>query len=422
MQFQKKYDVIVIGAGASGLIAAGRAGELGSRVVLMERMAQPGRKLLITGKGRCNITNIAETADFISHIQPNGQFLRHAFSVFFSQDIIDLLHTFGVDTVSERGGRIFPASNKSSDVLEALLKWINKNKVVLMKELRILNLIIKDQTIIGVEAEKNGQKEKILARNVIICTGGISYPATGSTGDGFIFARNIGHIVEPLRQSLVPVETSGDIAGRLKDLTLKNVKATVWSGGKKCKEAFGEMLFTDFGLSGPIILTLSRFIVDELRIHHSVEISVDLKPALNDQKLDARLIRDLNTHGKLLLKDIFRLWLPVKMIPVFIHLLSLDPFKAGHQISAKERQKILFLMKDMRFKITGVRPFKEAIITAGGVNTDQINPKTMESRLIKNLYFAGEILDLDADTGGYNLQIAWSTGWLAGNSAAQNKS
>ncbi len=405
----------MIGGGAAGLMAAGHAAELGANVLLVERMRQPGRKLLITGKGRCNITNDAPLDEFLHHIYPNSRFLRPAFSKFFWEDVIELFKKQGLKTVVERGGRIFPASNKSSDVVKALMKWLVKNKVTIVEGTRVLDLIISDGIAKGVVAENDEISQNIFADRIIVCTGGKSYPATGSTGDGYRFAEAAGHTISPLMPSLVPVETSGNIAEKLQGLSLKNVKAIIWINGKKGKEDFGEMLFMPFGLSGPIILSLSRFIVEELRKKNSVEVSIDLKPALNEQKLDARLIRDLNENGKRTLENIFRLWLPVRMIPVFSELLSLDPDKAGHQVSSKERRKILILMKGLRFKVTGVRSFKEAIITAGGVNTNEINPKTMESKLIKNLFFAGEVLDLDADTGGYNLQIAWSTGWLAGN-------
>jgi hypothetical protein len=413
----RKFDVIVIGAGAAGLMAAGHAAELGAKVLLIEKMRQPGRKLLITGKGRCNITNVAPLDEFMSHIYPDSRFLRPAFSKFFWEDTVDLFNKNGLETVVERGGRIFPATNKSSDVVNTLLKWLEKNKVIIVVGTSIIDLIITDAVIKGVVAEKEGLKQSIYADRVIVCTGGKSYPATGSTGDGYRFAMEAGHTVVPLLPSLVPLETSGNIPGKLEGLILKNVKAIAWTNGKKRKEEFGEMFFTSFGLSGPIILTLSRFIVEELQSKKSVEVSVDLKPALNEQKLDARLIRDLNENGKRTLENIFRLWLPVKMIPVFLELLSLDPYKFGHQVNSKERRQILSLMKDMRFKVTGVRSFKEAIITAGGVSTNEIDPRTMESKLVRNLYFAGEVLDLDADTGGYNLQIAWSTGWLAGEMA-----
>ena len=417
MRKNLSYDVIIIGAGAAGLLAAGSAAGCGARVLVLEKMRQPGRKLLITGKGRCNITNDAPLPEFIDHIFPDGRFLRDAFNAFFSHDIISLLNRHGVDTVLERGGRIFPASNRSADVVNGLLRWVKEAGVEIYSGTKVLKPLISEGTIKGVSAEINGVQEVVSAHKVIICTGGKSYPATGSSGDGYRFAEMAGHKIVPLRPSLVPLVTEGNIAARLEGLSLKNVRASVLVNGKVSREDFGEMSFGFFGLTGPIILTLSRFIVDELRNQKKVEVSIDLKPALDEKKLDARLIRDLNENGKRLTDNLFRLWLPPKLIPVFLELLSLDPKKQGHQISSSERTAILKLLKDLRFRVTSVRSFKEAIITAGGVSTHEINPKTLESKLIKNLYFAGEILDLDADTGGYNLQIAWSTGWLAGMSA-----
>lgn len=418
----KKYDVIVVGAGAAGLIAAGRAAELGAHVLLLEKMERAGRKLLITGKGRCNITNDAPVSEFIDHTYPNGRFLRHAFSEFLAQDIIDLLGKYGVETVRERGGRVFPASNKAADVVNALLQWARGSRIEFQYKCKIEKLIVADQAIAGVEAVSQGRKMTCYADSVILCTGGCSYPATGSNGEGYQLVRPLGHTIEPVMPALVPIETEGNLAGRMQGLSLKNVKAMVWVNGKKLKEEFGEMLFTHFGLSGPIILTLSRFVVDELRKRNKVELSIDLKPALDEQKLDARLQRDLNENGKKHLDNMFKDWLPSKMIPVFIDLLLLNPDKECHQVTSKERRKILLLMKEMRFKVTGHRSFKEAIITAGGISTKEINPKTMESKIVKNLYFAGELIDLDADTGGYNLQIAWSTAWLAAQSCLSKKS
>jgi len=407
------FNVIVIGAGPSGLLAAGRAAELGGRVLLLEKMRQEGRKLLITGKGRCNITNNDTLSDFIAHIHPNGRFLRNAFSHFFSEDIVALLQRYGVEITLERGGRYFPSSNRSSDILEALLKWTKSLHVDIRCGYRVEKLIIENNTIRGVWA--NGQE--FLAGKVILATGGNSYPATGSNGEGYELARKAGHSIESIRPALVPLETEGTVASRLQGLTLKNVKANVWLNGKKAGEDFGEMIFTHFGLSGPIILTLSRIVVDALRENHKVEITVDLKPALDEQKLDNRLIRDLNEHGKKKVANIFRYWLPASMVPVFLDLTGFDPEKECHQVSSKERKRIRYLLKNFPFRITGYRSFKEAIITAGGVSTSEISSKTMESLLIHGLFFAGEMIDLDADTGGYNLQIAYSTGWLAGNSA-----
>lgn len=409
----EKFDVIVIGAGAAGLIAAGRAAELGGKVLLLEKMERAGRKLLITGKGRCNITNNAGMGECIKHIHPNGKYLRHAFSFFFNKDIVALLKRYGVETVVERGERVFPASNSSADVVNALVKYAKDNGVLTKYKSPVNKIITSEGIITGVEYTHEGSKFQALADKVIVCTGGCSYPATGSTGDGHTFAKNTGHTIEPVRPSLVPIETEGDLASQMQGLALKNVNAILWVNGKKYAEEFGEMLFAHFGLTGPIILTLSRMIVDELRKNSKVEIGIDLKPALDEQKLDQRLLRDLNEHGKKQVENIFKLWLPSSMIPVFMRLCEVDGSKECHQLSAKERRRILLLMKDFRFKVSGHRSFKEAIITAGGVSTQDIDAKTMESKKIKNLYFAGEVLDLDADTGGYNLQIAYSTAWVA---------
>ncbi len=407
-----KYDVIVVGGGPAGLVAAGRAAELGAKVLLLEKMRQTGRKLLITGKGRCNITNDAQISEFITHVYPNGKFLRSAFSSFFSYDIIELLKRYGVESTLERGGRYFPESNSSADVLNALLRWVKEQNVEIQCGKRVENIKKENNAIKGLVV--NGQE--IAASKVILATGGCSYPATGSDGDGFILAKEVGHTIEKVRPALVPLETKGDTAQKLQGLNLKNVMASVWVNNKKLGEDFGEMIFTHFGLSGPIILTLSRIVVDEIDKQNDVKIQIDLKPALDEQKLDNRLIRDLNEHGKKKLGNIFKYWLPSTMVPVFIELLGINPEKECHQVSSKERKQIRHLLKNLPFYVSGYGSFKEAIITAGGISTKEINSKTMESKLISGLYFAGEMIDLDAETGGYNLQIAYSTGWLAGSS------
>ncbi len=404
-------NVIVVGGGPAGLLAAGRAAELGKRVLLLEKMEREGRKLLITGKGRCNITNDLALQDFITHIFPNGRFLRNAFSQFFSSDILELLQHYGVETGLERGGRYFPISNKAADVLKALLQWNSEMGVEIQCKQKVENLAVEEGKIKGVIV--NG---KLLpAERVILATGGKSYPATGSNGEGYDLARRLGHSVEAVRPSLVPLETSGGVAQKLQGLSLKNVQVVLWVDGKKQAELFGEMLFTHFGLSGPVILTLSRMAVDALREKRKVEITIDLKPALNEEKLDKRLQRELNENGKKKISNIFSQLLPSKMIPVFLELLELDPEMPGHQVSGKQRKKIRHLLKNLSFQVTNHRSFKEAIITAGGIPCNEIRPKTMESKLVQGLHFAGEIIDLDGETGGFNLQIAYSTGWLAGN-------
>ncbi len=413
----KKYDVIIVGAGASGLLAAGRAAERGAKVLVLEKMRTPGRKLLITGKGRCNITNNASIAEFIKHVYPNGRFLRNAFSRFYSDDILNLLHKYGVETSLERGGRYFPTSNKAKDILTAILKWVGEKNIDIFYNQNVQKILIEDKKVKGLQV--NG--EEVYSQNIILAIGGKSYPATGSDGTGFNLLKGTGHSISQLRPALVPIETAGDIAKKLQGLALKNVRVSVWVNDKKKGEAFGEMLFTHFGLSGPIILTLSRLIVTELQNKNNIILSIDLKPALDEQKLDKRLIRDLNELGKKKISNIFRNWLPSSMIPVFINILKLDPEKEGHQINSKERKKIRNLFKRFDIKITNYRSFKEAIITSGGVSTKEINPGTMESKYISGLYFAGEMIDLDAETGGYNLQIAFSTGWLAGESCLVKK-
>ena len=408
------WDVIVIGAGAAGIMAAGRAAQLGARVLLVEKMRQAGRKILITGKGRCNITHDADTSVYYQNIFPNARFLKHAFHSFFKDDIIQIMHHNGVETTTERGARVFPVSNQAKDVLRALLQWMNEKSIDVIFNTRVKDLLIDEGIVKGVRAATDSGVKEYLSKNVIICMGGKSYPATGSTGEGYDLAKQAGHSISPVRPALVPLVTKGDIAAKLQGLSLKNVNAVVWVNGKKTREEFGELMFAHYGLTGPIILTLSRHVVEALENGHRVETAIDLKPALDEKKLDARLLRDLNEHGKRQLENIFKLWLPASLIPVFLDNIPLDGKKLCNQLNGKERRKILLLMKDFRFSITGHPGYKEAIVTAGGVPTSEIQSKTMESKLIKGLFFAGEVIDLDGNTGGFNLQIAFSTGWLAG--------
>jgi len=414
----QSYDIIVVGAGAAGLIAAGRAGELGAKVLVIEKNQAPGRKLLITGKGRCNITNTAPVNEYFKKIFPNPRFLKHAFGVFFTKDILRLLESQGVSAMEERGGRVFPVTEKSQDVVNALQNYARLNQAEMLFNTRVKKLHVFRGALQGVEVLVGNQLKSFGCKKVILTTGGRSYPATGSTGDGYALAQQAGHSIEPLLPALVPLETYGDTAQRLQGLSLKNVRASLLVNGQLAGEEFGEMLFTHYGLSGPIILTLSRLAVAAIRKNSRVEVSIDLKPALNEKILDARLLRDLNEHGRKKIENLFRLWLPSAMSAVFQEITNIPSGTEGHQVNASMRKAILRLKKDFRFVIRGSRSFKEAIITAGGVRTSEVHSKTMESKLLPNLYFAGELLDLDADTGGYNLQIAWSTGWLAGQSAA----
>lgn len=412
-----KYDIIVVGAGAAGLIAAGHAAELGANVLLIEQKERAGKKLLITGKGRCNITNESPISEFIKKTYPNGRFLKHAFAEFYNKDIVQLLEKNGLKTKSERGGRIFPVSDSAKDVLSTLQNWAKKNGVKTQLNSKLEGILTENDEVKGVEVLYNSNKQLISAKKVIVCTGGASYPATGSDGSAYRLIKALGHKIEAVRPALVPLETKGDTAQKAQGLSLKNSKAMVWSNNKKIAEEFGELLFTHFGLSGPIILTLSRTVVDELRKNNKVEITIDLKPALDEQKLDKRLQRDLNENGKKKIETVFKQWLPSKLIPIIMELANINPEKLCNQISGKERKKIRFLLKELRFTITKSRSFNEAIITAGGVSTNEINSKTMESKKVKGLFFAGEVIDVDAETGGYNLQIAYSTAWLAAKNA-----
>ncbi len=416
----EKFDIIVIGAGASGLVAAGRAAELGANVLLLEKMERVGRKLLITGKGRCNITNSDTISNFLKKTHPNSKFLKPAFSNFFSQDIINLFEKYGVETKVERGGRIFPTSDSAAKVVEALLEYVKNSGAKIMTHCRVKNLLFENDVLVGVKVSNKDKTQNIFAKKIIIATGGLSYPATGSTGDGYRFAESSGHNIIKTQPALVPIETEGRLSADLQGLSLKNVKAIVWVNKKKLAEDFGEMLFTHYGLSGPIILTLSRLIVQEFDKKNEIEISIDLKPALDDPKLDKRLQRDLNENGKKQIVNVFKQWLPSKLIPVFLKKLGITANKESHQISAKERKKIRLLMKNLRFKVSGYRAYKEAIITAGGIDTTNINKKTMASKIVENLYFAGEVIDINAETGGYNLQIAFSTAYLAAESAVKS--
>lgn len=407
--------VIIVGAGAAGLMAAGQAAQMGAETLLLEKMNRPGRKLRIAGKGRCNLTNVAPVSEFIAHFGPNGRFLRQAFAQFFNADLVAFFEELGVRTVTERGGRVFPTSGQAQDVVYALVQWVGDRGVTLQPRSSVKRLLVEEGRAVGVQVPRRIYR----ADAVIVATGGASYPATGSTGDGYRLAASVGHTIVPIRPALVPLETDGDVAPRLQGLSLRNVTVRVWVNGKKQAEAFGEMIFTHSGVSGPIILSLSRQVVDALLMNQTVILSIDLKPALDEGKLDARLLRDLDAHGKQQFRTLLKGLLPSKLIPVCIDLTGIPPDKMAHQITSEERQRLRTWLKDSRLEVTGHRPFTEAIITAGGVDVREVDPRTLSSRLVEGLYFAGEVLDVDADTGGYNLQAAFSTGWVAGRSAAR---
>ena len=420
MSNENKYDLIVVGAGAAGIVAAGTAANKGAKVLLLEKMRSAGRKMLISGKGRCNITNDSYTSNHFKQHHPQSKYLKNAFKSFFKEDILQILDSQNVEYKTERGDRVFPVSDKSKDVLDALLRWGIYKKVSLETHSDVKKIITKNSQVKGIEYEQEGRRKQVFANSVIIATGGKSYPLTGSTGDGYKLAQELGHSISTPLPALVPIETKGNLAQSLMGLALKNVNASLWVNGKKQSEEFGEMLFTHFGLSGPIILTLSRSIVLAVENGDKVEISIDLKPALDDKKLDNRLIRDLDANGKKYVENIFKLWMPSKLVKPMLNICNIDTSKLGNQIKADDRKQIRIKLKDFRSDISCYRPFKEAIITQGGINTDEVSSKTMESKLIKGLYFAGEVLNLDANTGGYNFQIAYSTGSLAANSATTN--
>jgi predicted Rossmann fold flavoprotein len=418
--FKNKYEAVVIGAGVSGLFAAIKLAENGKEVIIIEKMRSAGRKLLITGKGRCNITNMSPHSHFFKNTFPNGKFLKYAFGKFFNKDIVQFLNENGVETEVQRGERVFPKSEKSKDILDVFMKKIKTLKIPIVYNAEIKKILQADNQINAVEFEINNSLHKIESKNVIICTGGKSYPATGSTGDGYRFAKDLGHNIIKARPALVPLVEKHDISKQLQGLNLKNVSASLWIDNKKFKSEFGEMIFTHFGLSGPIILTLSRYAVEALQAKKEVKISIDLKPALDEQKLDKRLLRDIEEHAKKRFENVIKLWLPSKLAVFFLKHLKLNPNTEANQISAKERKKILYNLKNFDIEINDYRGYEEAIITSGGVDLDEINSKTMESKLVKGLYFAGEVIDLDAITGGFNLQIAYSTAYVAAMAIAES--
>ena len=408
--------VVVVGGGAAGLMAAGFAAQNGAQALVLEKMKRPARKILITGKGRCNLTNKAPVREFLRHYNKNGRFLRPSFTHFFSGDLIDFFEQRGVKCITERGGRIFPESENARDIVDALVSWSKKQGAKIQTASPISEIFAEYGKVRGVRL-KNGKE--IFADAVILATGGASYPATGSTGDGYRAAKQLGHTIVPIRPALVPVETSGKTASSLQGLSLKNVNVSVWYDDKKQGEQFGELLFTHFGLSGPAILTLSRTIVDAIREGKKVEVSIDLKPALDMKKLDARLLRDLDNYGKKKIENILKGLLPSALIPVCLQQTGISGESRGNRLNSEQRKQLRLWLKDFRLLLSKPRGFDEAIVTAGGVDTKEVDPRTMESRIIKNLYFAGEILDIDGDTGGYNLQAAFSTGALAGVKCAQ---
>ena len=410
-----KKKVIVVGAGAAGLMAAGRAAEKGHEVHLYEKNNRIGKKILITGKGRCNVTNDSDVEGLLDNIPGNPYFLYSAFYQLDSFGTQEFFKNLGLELKVERGKRVFPVSDRSLDVVLALEKYIKQNKVKLHLESPVDSILIEDGQAAGIRL-KNGKEEK--ADGVIICTGGLSYPGTGSTGDGYRFAKAAGHRVTKLYPSLVPLKTAENWCHELMGLSLKNIEITIKNNkGKKVYTDFGEMLFTHFGVSGPVILSASRHII--LTIEEGYKLYIDMKPAMDEKKLDARLLRDFDKFANKDFINSLDELLPQKLIPVIVELAEIDPRKKVNSITKEERKRLVGLLKALPLTITGVTGYNEAVVTCGGIETDEIDPSTMESKLVKNLHFAGEVLDVDAYTGGFNLQIAFSTGYTAGEFVCQ---
>lgn len=403
--------VVVIGGGAAGLMAAVIAGREGAKVTLLEKMNYVGKKMGITGKGRCNITNACDMSDFIKNTPGNGKFLYGAYERFTNEDLLQLLHDAGLETKVERGGRVFPASDSALDVRNTFMKLMKHYGVDVHLEEPVKKLLVDDGVVTGVVTDK----ETYHADAVVIATGGKSYPATGSTGDGYILAAQVGHKITDIRPSLVPIVTEESWVKDLMGLSLRNVELSVVAKNKVQSKMFGEMMFTHFGITGPIVLSLSHTVGKLMRKKNigTIGLDINLKPALSPETLDKRLQKDFDLYSKKQLINGMKDLLPSRLIPLIIELAGIDPQKPINQISKEERQQIGYMLQHMPLTVKGLRPVEEAIVTAGGISLKEFNPKTMESKLVKGLYGAGEVLDIDAFTGGYNLQAAFSTGYVA---------
>lgn len=399
--------IAVIGAGPAGIIASGFAASRGHDVVLIDKNERIGKKLFITGKGRCNITNAADIGDFFDSIITNKNFLYSSLYSFTNEDILNLLHEYGLKTKVERGNRVFPDSDKSSDVIKALNKFLEKQGVKIKLNTEIDEIYYTQK---GFNVNYNGEKH--LYDRVIITTGGKSYPATGSTGDGYRFAKTMGHTVVELKPSLVPLEINAPWITDLQGLSLKNINLSAYSGDKKIHEEFGEMVFTHYGISGPVVLSMSNYLHGNYK---RIMLSIDLKPALDFEKLDSRILRDFNKYINKQLKNSLDDLLPQRLIPWIIKNSDIEPEIKVNQITKEERLRLVNSIKSFSMELKAFRPIEEAIVTSGGISTKEINPSTMESKLVPGLFFAGEVIDVDALTGGFNLQIAYSTGYVAGN-------
>lgn len=405
---------IVIGGGAAGMMAAGRAAERGGEVLLLEKMERTGRKIGISGKGRCNLGNSASLLDFLGHFGKNGKFLRQCFQNFFTAELTAFFESRDLPLVVERGGRIFPASGRALDVVRVCNQWLKSCGVTVQTGSPASSIEVKDGKIHGVVCAGR----TLACANVVLATGGKSYPRTGSAGDGYRLAQSLGHTIVPVRPALVPLSCADTRIHRMAGLELRNVEVRLYLDGKRRAKEFGELSFTGFGLSGPVVLSLSSLAVDALDRGQKVSLALDLKPALDSGKLDARLLRDLAARGGEPLSAILRGLLPGELIPICIQSCDLPEDQDTAHFPGKLRHRLVQWLKDFRIEINGYRSFDEAIISAGGVSLKEIDPRTMQSKLLQGLFIVGELLDLQADTGGYNLQAAFSTGWLAGSSVA----
>lgn len=408
--------VIVIGGGPAGAFAAIAAAECGHTVTLLEKNEKLGKKLFITGKGRCNVTNACDMEDLLESVIRNRKFLYSAFYGYDNHRVMDFFEEQKVPLKIERGGRVFPVSDHSSDIISALQRKLRQQKADVRFHTKVRDIEVQNGAVTGVQMEtQSGKIQTLEADAVVIATGGCSYTSTGSTGDGYRFAKDSGHEVKPCRPSLVPFTAKEDYVRELMGLSLKNVRAGIRQNGRLLYEEFGEMLFTHFGVSGPLMLSASSVVNDAIQ-KGELELTVDLKPALDEEQLDRRILRDLTeAQNKQLINAVSRLY-PAKLVPVIVRLSGIAPDRKANSITKEERKRLVELTKGFPLTLVGLRGFEEAIITKGGVSVRDVNPSTMESRKVRGLYFAGEVLDVDALTGGFNLQIAWSTGYLAGSS------